>query len=409
VLSAGPFEVPRPGAAHGMIYLDNNASTKLDPLVLEAVGAAASLYANPSSIHAEGRRARRAVEEAREEVARLAGSSAEEVFFTSGGTEANAMAVFGATEGSPGRIVRSGAEHPSVREAVDRLVPGYVSAVDPDGSGRLEPSRVAAACAGGGGDVRLVTVMAASNEYGALFPVADIARAVRASAPGALLHTDAVQAAGRVPLAFRAWGVDLMSLSAHKMHGPKGAGALVIRKGVRLAVRTAGGGQEKRLRAGTENTPALVGFGVAARLARERLEDDAERMARLRDRLERGILSAVPDAFVLARETPRLPNTSAIRFVNASAEMVLIRLDLEGIAASAGSACSSGTLAPSPAILSLGLDREAAGEVVRFSLSRLTTGEEIDAVAAAMPEIVRSVRAARAPRRANAEAEGALR
>jgi cysteine desulfurase len=390
-----------------MIYLDNNASTKLDPLVLEAVGVAGALYANPSSIHAEGRRARRAVEEAREEVARLAGCAAEEVFFTSGGTEANAMAVFGATDGQPGPIVRSGAEHPSVREAVDRLA-GAI-AVDPDGSGRLEPTRVAAACVGASGDVVLVTVMAASNEYGALFPVADIARAVRAAAPGALLHTDAVQAAGRVPLAFRAWGVDLMSLSAHKMHGPKGVGALVIRKGVRLAVRTAGGGQEKRLRAGTENTPAIVGFGAAARLARERLEDDAKRMAGLRDRLESGILSAVPDAFVLARETPRLPNTSAIRFAAASAEMVLIRLDLEGVAASAGSACSSGTLAPSPAVLSLGLGKEAAGEVVRFSLSRLTTREEIDSVVAAVPEIVRSVRAAQAPRGANAEAEGALR
>jgi cysteine desulfurase len=390
-----------------MIYLDNNASTKLDPLVLEAAGAAASLYANPSSIHAEGRRARRAIEEAREEVARLAGCGAEEVFFTSGGTEANAMAVFGATEGRAGRIVRSGAEHPSVREAVDRLGRTSASAVDPDASGRLEPCRVAAAVAGG--DVNLVTVMAASNEYGALFPVADIARAVRESAPGAILHTDAVQAAGRVTLAFRAWGVDLMSISAHKMHGPKGAGALVIRKGVRLAVRTAGGGQEKRLRAGTENTPALVGFGVAARLARERLEGDAERMRGLRDRLERGIVSAVPEAIVLARDVPRLPNTSAIRFADASAEMVLIRLDLKGIAASAGSACSSGTLAPSPAILSLGLGKAEAGEVVRFSLSRLTTQEEIDAVVAAVPEIVRSVRAAQAPRRANAEAEGALR
>ncbi|MDQ6894478.1 MAG: cysteine desulfurase [Acidobacteriota bacterium] len=388
-----------------MIYLDNNASTKLDPLVLEAAGEAAALYANPSSIHAEGRRARRAVEEAREEVARLAGGGAGEVFFTSGGTEANAMAVFGATDGRPGRIVRSGAEHPSVREAVDRL--GPASTVDPDPSGRLEPSRLAAAALGG--DVVLVTVMAASNEYGALFPIAEIARAVRESAPGAILHTDAVQAAGRVPLAFGAWGVDLMSLSAHKMHGPKGAGALVIRKGVRLAVRTAGGGQEKRLRAGTENTPALVGFGVAARLARERLEGDAARMTLLRDRLERGIVAAVPDAFVLAREVPRLPNTSAIRFANASAEMVLIRLDLEGIAASAGSACSSGTLAPSPAILSLGLGKEEAGEVVRFSLSRLTTAEEVDAVVAAVPEIVRSVRAAQAPRRATAEAEGALR
>ena len=388
-----------------MIYLDNNASTKLDPLVLEAVGESSALYANPSSIHAQGRRARRAVEEAREEVARLAGCSAEEVFFTSGGTEANAMAVFGATEGRPGRVVRSGAEHPSVREAVDRLA--GASSIDPAPSGWLHPTRVAEAAAGP--DVRLVTVMAASNEFGALFPIAEIARAVRGSAPSALVHTDAVQAAGRVPLAFRAWGVDLMSLSAHKMHGPGGAGALVIRKGVSIAVRTAGGGQEKRLRAGTENTPAIVGFAAAARLALERLAADGPRMAALRDRLEQGILSAVADAHVLARETPRLPNTSAIRFPGASAEMVLIRLDLEGIAASAGSACSSGTLAPSPAILSLGLGRTEAGEVVRFSLSRLTTEDEIDAAVRAMPESVRSVRAAARTANARAEPKGALR
>ncbi|HYK43426.1 MAG TPA: cysteine desulfurase family protein, partial [Thermoanaerobaculia bacterium] len=388
-----------------MIYLDNNASTKLDPIVLEAMAAASGLYANPSSIHAEGRRARRAVEEAREDVARLAGCAAEEVFFTSGGTEANAMAIFGATESRPGRVVRSGAEHPSVREAVDRL--GGSITVDPDSSGRLDPSRVAAEAKEV--DVRLVTVMTASNEYGALFPVAEIVRAVRSSAPAVLLHTDAVQAAGRVPLAFGDWGIDLMSLSAHKMHGPRGAGALVIRKGVRLAVRTAGGGQEKRLRAGTENTAAIAGFAAAARLARERLATDAPRMAALRDRLELGILSNVPDARVLARDAPRLPNTSAIRFADASAEMVLIRLDLEGIAASAGSACSSGTLAPSPAVLSLGLGRTEAGEVVRFSLSRLTTQEEIDVVVRALPEIVRSVRAASRPASVGAAAEGALR
>ena len=385
-----------------MIYLDNNASTKLDPLVLEAVNAAASLYGNPSSIHAEGRRARRVVEEAREEVAGLAGCDPEEVFFTSGGTEANAMAIYGAYEAG-GRILRSGAEHPSVRDAADRIE-GTVS-VDPSPSGALEPPRVGAAlqAIARDGEIGLVTVMAANNEFGALFPVAEIARAARRAAPRALLHTDAVQAAGRIPLSFRSWGVDLMSLSAHKMHGPRGAGALVIRRGVRIAARTAGGGQEKRLRAGTENTPALAGFGVAARLAGERLAGDAQRMSGLRDTLERGILAAVPGAAVLAAGVPRLPNTSAIRFEGASAEMVLIRLDLAGIAASAGSACSSGTLAPSPAILSLGLSKQAAGEVVRFSLSRLTTPEEIDEVIRTIAAIVPSVRDAAAP------VEGALR
>ena len=385
-----------------MIYLDNNASTKLDPLVLEAVNAAASLYGNPSSIHAEGRRARRVVEEAREEVAGLAGCDPEEVFFTSGGTEANAMAIYGAYEAG-GRILRSGAEHPSVRDAADRIE-GTVS-VDPSPSGALEPPRVGAAlqAVARNGEIGLVTVMAANNEFGALFPVAEIAREARHAAPRALLHTDAVQAAGRIPLSFRSWGVDLMSLSAHKMHGPRGAGALVIRRGVRIAARTAGGGQEKRLRAGTENTPALAGFGVAARFAGERLAADAQRMSGLRDTLERGILAAVPGAAVLAAGVPRLPNTSAIRFEGASAEMVLIRLDLAGIAASAGSACSSGTLAPSPAILSLGLSKQAAGEVVRFSLSRLTTPEEIDEVIRTVAAIVPAVREAAAP------VEGALR
>jgi cysteine desulfurase len=343
------------------------------------------------------------VEEAREEVARLAGCDPEEVFFTSGGTEANAMAIDGMTGG---RIVRSGAEHPSVREAADRI-PGTVS-VDPSPSGALEPSRVGAALQAIAperevGEIRLVTVMAANNEFGALFPVAEIAREVRRVAPLALFHTDAVQAGGRIPLAFRSWGVDLMSLSAHKMHGPRGAGALVIRRGVRIAARTAGGGQEKRQRAGTENTPAIVGFGVAARLATERLAADAQRISELRDALERGILARVQGAAALAAGAPRLPNTSAIRFEGASAEMVLIRLDLAGIAASAGSACSSGTLAPSPAVLSLGLSKQAAGEVVRFSLSRLTTREEIDEVIRAVAAIVPSVRESAAP------VEGALR
>ena len=329
-----------------MIYFDNNASTKLDPEALLAMEASFHLYGNPSSLHGEGRRARRAVEEAREEVARLIGAYPEEIFFTSGGTEANAMAIYGAMVKTGRSWVRSGAEHPSVREAA----PGTaVRVVDPDPTGALDPDRVVQAVAG---DTALVSVMSASNEYGALFPVAQIARGARAR--GALVHTDAVQAAGRVRLEVRGLDVDLLSLSAHKLHGPRGAGALFIRKGVRIAARTAGGGQEKRLRGGTENTPALVGFGVAARLARERLESDAGKIGHLRDRLERGILAAIPATTAIGASVPRLPNTTAIRFAGALAETLLVRLDLEGIAVSAGSACSSGTLAPSPAILALG-------------------------------------------------------
>jgi len=307
--------------------------------------------------------ARRAVEEARDEVARLVGAAPREVFFTSGGTEANAMAIYGATAGRPGRVVRSGAEHPSVREPVDRLPD--VEVVDADPSGLLDPGRVARSAAPG---TRLVSVMAASNEYGAIHAIPEIARRIRETGSGALVHTDAVQAAGRISIDWDRWGVDLLSLSAHKLHGPKGAGALVVRRGVELAARTPGGGQEKRLRAGTENTPALVGFGVAARLARERLAAEADGIAALRDRLERGILGTVPGTRALAPGVARLPNTSAIAFEGARAETLLIRLDLEGIAVSAGSACSSGTLAPSPAVLALGLSAAEAAEVVRFSL-----------------------------------------
>ncbi|MEP6800672.1 MAG: cysteine desulfurase family protein [Acidobacteriota bacterium] len=367
-----------------MIYFDNNASTKLDPEALLAMEASFDLYGNPSSLHAEGRRARRAVEEAREEVARLIGAQPEEIFFTSGGTEANAMAIHGATVEAGRSWVRSGAEHPSVREAA----PGVpVRVVDADPTGALDPDRVVQAI---GRDTALVSVMSASNEYGALFPVAEIARGARAA--GALVHTDAVQAAGRLPLDARGLGVDFLSISAHKLHGPKGAGALFIRKGVRIAARTAGGGQEKRLRAGTENTSALVGFGVAARLARERLEIDAGKIGHLRDRLERGILSAIPDTAAIGASVPRLSNTTAIRFGGALAETLLVRLDLDGIAVSAGSACSSGTLQASPAILALGFAEREAREVIRFSLSRWNTREEVDEVLRRLPEAVEAVR-----------------
>jgi cysteine desulfurase len=361
-----------------VIYLDNNASTKMDSEVEEAMRVAAGLFGNPSSVHAEGRRARRAIEEAREEVARLLGASSEEIFFTSGGTEANAMAIFGAASAGPGvgRVVTSGAEHPSVRAATARLAAQglEVVSVDPEPSGRLDADRVLDDVIPG---TRLVTIMAANNEYGGLFPIPALAPVARER--GALLHTDAVQAAGRVPVDVRSWGVDLASISAHKFHGPKGVGALYARRGVRLAAHTPGGGQEKKVRAGTENTTGILGMGVAARLARERLAE-AGGIAALRDRLERGVLARLEGARAVGAGAPRLPNTSALLFPGASAEALLIRLDLDGVAVSAGSACSSGTLAPSPAILSLGLSERDAKSVLRFSLSRWNTAEEIDAV-----------------------------
>lgn len=375
-----------------MIYLDSNASSPLDPEVWAAMQAAADAHGNASSVHAEGQRARRIVEESREEVARLLGASPGEIVFTSGGTESNAMAVFGAAAGRRGRIVLSGAEHPSVREAAGRLAaPGQIEvvAVDPEPSGALDPGRVLDAVVPG---TVLVSIMAANNEYGGLYPVAELAGEVRRR--GALFHTDAVQAAGRIAVDAAAWGVDLLSISAHKMHGPKGAGALYLRRGTALSPHTPGGGQEKRRRAGTENTLAIAGFGAAARLASERAFADAALVERLRDRLERGILERIPGCRVVGAAAPRLPNTSAVLFEGAPGEALLVRLDLEGVAVSVGSACSSGTLAPSPALLSLGLSREEAKRVVRFSLSRMTREKEIDRVLEILPAAVAGARAA---------------
>jgi cysteine desulfurase len=378
-----------------MIYLDNNASTRLDPEVWAAMSAAAQTYGNPSSVHAEGQRARRAVEEARDEIAALVGAASGETFLTSGGTEANAMALFGAAAaGGPGRIVISGVEHPSVREPAARLASaGFeIVFVPPEPSGALDAERVLEAVVP---NTRLVSVMAANNEYGGVFPVAEIAEGARRR--GALFHTDAVQAAGRLPVDARAWGVDLLSVSAHKLHGPKGAGALVVRRGVSLEAHTPGGGQEKRLRAGTENTLAIVGFGAAARLAAARRRSDAPAVARRRDALERGILGRIPGTRVVGAGIERLPNTLAVLVTDAPGEALLIRLDLEGVAASVGSACSSGTLAPSPALLALGLSRDEARSVVRFSLSRNTTDAEIDRVLEILPGVVADVRGASAP------------
>jgi cysteine desulfurase len=376
-----------------MIYLDNNASTPLDPDVWRAMAAAATVHGNASSVHAEGQKARRTVEESRESIARLLGARPDEVFLTSGGTESNAMAIFGAAAGRSGRVVISGAEHPSVREAAARLAASgcEVVTVAPERSGALDPGRVLEAVTRG---TLLVSVMAANNEYGGLYPVPAIAAEVRRR--GALVHTDAVQMAGRLPLDAAAWDVDMLSASAHKMHGPKGAGALYVRRGVRLAPHTPGGGQERRQRAGTENTLAIVGFGAAAKLARERLSTDPAEVGRLRDRLERGILEKIPGTRAIGSDAPRVPNTSALLFEGVSGEALLVRLDLEGVAVSVGSACSSGTLAPSPALLSLGLSREEARSVVRFSLSRMTREEEIRRVLELLPEAVGAARGAAA-------------
>ena len=375
-----------------MIYLDNNASTPLDPEVREAMAASLDLYGNPSSVHSDGRRARRAIEEARDEVALLVGARPEEIFFTSGGTEANALAILGSVARGPGRVVTSAVEHPSVREAVARLCEERgleAVSVAPDETG-LDPGRILDAAVPG---TKLVSVMAANNEYGGVFTIAEIARGL--TARGVLFHTDAVQAAGKIRVDVREWGVDLLTVSAHKLHGPKGVGALYVRRGLPLQAHTPGGGQEKKLRGGTENTVGIVGFGVAARIARGRPADEGQAIERLRDRLERGILERIPRTDVVGGAGPRLPNTSTVVFEGVSGETLLFRLDLDGVAVSVGSACSSGTLTPSPAILALGFPKEQAKGAVRFSLSRFTSAEEIDRVLDLLPRAVADVRGAR--------------
>ncbi|MGH9399064.1 MAG: cysteine desulfurase family protein [Thermoanaerobaculia bacterium] len=375
-----------------MIYLDNNASTKLDPEVRETMERALDLFGNPSSVHGEGRAARRAVEQARDEVASLVAARPEEIVFTSGGTEANALAIFSAASAG-GRIVETAVEHPSVRAAVERL--GVTSgvtvvAVEPLPDGTLTAERLLEAVVDG---TLLVCVMAASNEYGGLFPVEAVSRG--AGKRGALVHTDAVQAAGRVPIDVGRWEVDTLALSAHKLHGPKGVGALYVRRGLALAPLAPGGGQEKRRRAGTENVPGIAGFGAAARLALRRLPVEAGAVAARRDALESGLLREIAGARVIGAGGPRLPNTSAMLFEDLPGETLLMRLDLDGLAVSVGSACSSGTISPSPALTALGLTASQAKSVVRFSLSRLTTDEEIEGAVAIVSRAVSQMRARR--------------
>lgn len=375
-----------------MIYLDNNASTELDPAVRDAMAAAADLYGNPSSVHSAGRRARRAIEESREEVARLVGARPDEIFFTSGGTEANSLAILGSVSGQTGQVVTSAAEHPSVRASVERLAESGVEtvAVRPGADGSLDAAAVVDAVTPA---TILVSIMTANNEYGGLYPVGDIATGLRER--GVPVHTDAVQAAGRLPIDVESWGVDLLALSAHKLHGPKGVGALWVRRGLEIRALLPGGGQEKKIRGGTENIIGIVGFGVAARLARGRLPLEPKGIARLRDRLEHGILASISDTRAVGAGAPRLPNTTAILFGGLAGDALLFRLDLEGVAVSVGSACSSGTLEPSPAILALGFSRLEAKGVVRLSLSRLTTEPEVDRVLEILPRVVAEARAIR--------------
>lgn len=363
------------------IYLDNNATTAIHPDVLRVLESSLrDIFGNASSVHREGQSARRVIESARESVARLIGATARELVFTSGGTESNNAAIFGGVAGD-GRfhIVTTAIEHPSVAEAVGELERrgAEVTRIAPSRSGVVEASAVIDAMRG---QTRLVTVMMANNETGVIQPVQEIGRATRER--GVHFHVDAVQAAGKIAVDVEAIGCDTLALSAHKLHAPKGIGALYVRRGTSMTAHLFGGAQERRRRPGTENVPLAAAFGVAASLP-----SASAQIAALRDAFEAALRESL-DLTINGFDAPRLPNTSNITFRGGDGEGIVIGLDLSGVAASTGSACSSGRIEPSPVLLAMGLTAEEAKATVRFSLSRFTTGAEIERTVKLLREIV---------------------
>lgn len=393
----------------GRVYLDHNATTPVDPAVIAAVAEAMrDEFGNASSVHHFGQKAKGRLDEARQQVAALIGGAPSEVVFTSGGTEADNLAVRGAAEAleSMGKrhLVTSAIEHEAILRTMTALERrGWrITRVAPDRHGVVSPEAIADALTD---DTALLSLMHGNNEVGTLQPVRACAAIARAR--GIIVHTDAVQTVGKVPVDARDLDVDLLSLSGHKMYGPKGVGALWIRRGTRLLSTMTGGRQERSRRAGTENVPAIIGIGVAAHLATARLTDDARVQAALRDRLETGVLTRIDDAHVNGAGQPRVPNTTNIGFAGIEAESLLIALDLEGFAVSTGSACSSGTLEPSHVLKAMGLDLHDTQNALRISLGRHTTDAEIDALIDALPPIVARLRALtdRRPRHATTSQE----
>ena len=376
------------------VYFDYNATTPLAPEAAEATARALrDQFGNASSVHHFGQQAKAAIDEARSAVAALLNADPSELVFTSGGTESDNFAIRGAAEALDpiGRrhLIAGAIEHEAVLNTLKALVRrGWRTTLLPvDQSGIVSPDRLREIITD---DTALVSVMHANNEIGTIQPVAELAAI--AHERGALMHTDAVQSTGKIPVDVRALGVDLLSLSAHKFNGPKGAGALWIKRGTRMQPILTGGRHERSRRAGTENVPALIGLGVAARLAAAKMSAEAARVGALRDRLEERILRDVGGTVVNGTRSSRVPNTTNISFDRVEAESLLIALDLEGVAVSTGSACSSGTLEPSHVLRAMGFSAHRAQNSLRFSLGMFSTEEEVDRVASLLPSIVEKLR-----------------
>lgn len=376
------------------IYLDHNATTPMNPAVADRVAAAMrDVWGNASSVHHYGQQAKAALDQARASVAALIGADASDVVFTAGGTESDNLAIRGvaeALEGSGRRhLVTSAIEHEAVLNTMKALARRNwrVSTVAVDTSGIVSADRLREVLTD---DTALVSVMHANNEIGTIQPIAELAAI--AHERGALFHTDAVQSAGKIPVDVKALGVDLLAIAGHKLYGPKGTGALWVRRGVRLVSPISGGRQERSRRAGTENVPGLAGLGVAAEMAVRQCATEAPRLAALRDRLESGILSSISGTERNGAAAPRVPNTANISIDRVEAESLLIGLDLAGIAVSSGSACSSGTLEPSHVLKAMGLPHARTLGSIRFSFGSANTDADVDRVLEALPPIVEKLR-----------------
>ena len=376
------------------VYCDYNATTPLAAEVVEAVfRATRDLFGNASSVHHDGQQAKTAIDEARSAVASLVNGDPSEIVFTSGGTESDNLAIRGAAEAMEtsgrGHLIATAIEHEAVLNTLKALARrgSRTTLISVDQTGVASPDRLADALTD---DTALVSVMHANNEIGTIQPVA--AFAAVAHARGALVHTDAVQSVGKIPVDVRALGVDLLSLSAHKFNGPKGAGVLWVKRGTRLQPILTGGKHERNRRAGTENVPAIVGLGVAARLAAAKMASEGARLAALRDRLEAGILASIPGTTINGARQFRVPNTTNISVDRVEAESLLIALDLEGIAVSTGSACSSGTLEPSHVLRAMGLPTHRSQNSLRFSVGLFSTDDEVTRIIETMPRLVEKIR-----------------
>lgn len=374
-------------------YLDSNATTPLDPRVLEAMRPyLTGKFANPSSIYKFARDIRAELEQAREKVAKLIGADPEEVIFTSGGTEADNTAVKGVAfaHGDKGRhIITSQIEHHAILNACKYLQKfGFeVTYLPVDKYGIVDLEILEKSIRA---DTILITIMHASNEIGTIEPIEEIAQIARER--GICFHSDAVQTVGKIDVDVKAMGIDLLSLSGHKFHAPKGIGALYVRKGVKIDPLLHGGHHERGRRAGTENVPGIIGLGKAAEIARAEMNENEERIRYLRDKLERGILERIPEVVVNGHPQKRLFNTLSVCLKYIEGESILVNLDFEGICASSGSACTSGSLDPSHVLLAIGLPHEVAHGSLRLSLNKFNTEEDVDKVLEVLPKVVTKLR-----------------